>query len=571
MKRGWIKTAALLGAAGLAGAVFAGCAGKEQTSAEPCVSEAAGETAALSGADWEEASSTPYGKYPELVTYTLGKMIGDNNSNMPEGDTYENNVYTRYLREMLNIRNENVFEEKEEQYRTNVQMAIADRQLPDVMVVEDRETLQQLAESGMIADLGNAYENCASAGLKEMYGSYEVSALETAMVDGKLMALPEPSFADGPLLLWLRRDWMEKLGLSEPESVQDVVEIVRTFVREDPGSNGAGNTVGLVCHSDLTGENGYNYEFQLDPLFSAFGAFPKQWIQKEDGSAAYGSVQPEAKEALAFLQELYAEGVLDRNFMLRSMGNIAELVIEGKCGSFFGPWWAPNNPLMEAREADPDAAWEPYLIGGKDGKVRYYDQEASYKYVVVSAEFEHPELVFKMASVMFDKMRYEDLENDALEEYFQLNVDSTARPVSINIDYSDALYRCYEQINAALKGEISPEELQILEHSYYTKCKAYLEHPETADAEEWAAYESRMKACSLVSGGHLEVISPVFSGETETMKEKWAELLALEKKAYLEIISGEQELEYFDRFVEEWMEKGGEKITQEVACSLKSA
>ena len=50
-------------------------------------------------AEWEEAASTPYGKYPELVTYTLGKMIGDNNSNMPEGDTYEDNVYTRYLKE----------------------------------------------------------------------------------------------------------------------------------------------------------------------------------------------------------------------------------------------------------------------------------------------------------------------------------------------------------------------------------------------------------------------------------------------------------------------------------------
>lgn len=579
MKRGRIRTAAFLCAAGLAGAFFAGCTGTEQTAAEPSESEitekageeTAKEAAALSGAGWEEAAATPYGKYPELVTYTLGKMIGDNNSNMPEGDTYENNVYTRYLRETLNIQNENVFEEKEEQYTTNVQMAIAARQLPDVMVVEDRETLQQLAESGMIADLGDAYESCASEGLKQMYESYEASALETAVVEEKLMALPEPSFVDGPLLLWLRRDWMEKLGLSEPESAEDVVEIVRAFIREDPGGNGEGNTVGLVCHSDLTGENGYNYEFQLDPLFSAFGAFPKQWIQKEDGSAAYGSVQAEAKEALAFLRELYAEGILDQSFMLRSMGNIVELIVEGKCGSFFGPWWAPNNPLMEAREKNPEAVWEPYLIGGKDGKVRYYDQEASYKYVVVSAEFEHPELVFKMASVMFDKMRYEDSENDELENYFQLNVDSTARPLSINIDYSDALYRCYEQISAALNGEFSPQKLQILEHSYYTKCKAYLEHPETADAEEWAAYESRIKACSLMSGGWLEVISPVFSGETETMKEKWAELLALEKKAYLEIISGERELDYFDGFVEEWMEKGGEKITQEVACSLKSA
>ena len=47
----------------------------------------------------QEASTTPYGKYPELVTYTLGKLTGSNNANMPEGDTYEDNAYTRFLRD----------------------------------------------------------------------------------------------------------------------------------------------------------------------------------------------------------------------------------------------------------------------------------------------------------------------------------------------------------------------------------------------------------------------------------------------------------------------------------------
>ena len=30
-------------------------------------------------------------KYPELVTYTLGQLNGANNSNLPEGNTYEDN------------------------------------------------------------------------------------------------------------------------------------------------------------------------------------------------------------------------------------------------------------------------------------------------------------------------------------------------------------------------------------------------------------------------------------------------------------------------------------------------
>ena len=57
---------------------------------------------------WETAAQTPYGAYPELVTYTLGQMSGANDSNLPEGNTYDDNAYTRYLRKILNIQNNNV-------------------------------------------------------------------------------------------------------------------------------------------------------------------------------------------------------------------------------------------------------------------------------------------------------------------------------------------------------------------------------------------------------------------------------------------------------------------------------
>ena len=49
-------------------------------------------------AQWENAAHTPYGKYPELVTYTLGKIVGSNNANLPVKATYEDNAYTRYLK-----------------------------------------------------------------------------------------------------------------------------------------------------------------------------------------------------------------------------------------------------------------------------------------------------------------------------------------------------------------------------------------------------------------------------------------------------------------------------------------
>ena len=84
---------------------------------------------------WEYASTTPDGKYPELVTYTLGKMTGANNSNLPKGETYENNAYTRYLREYFNIQNKDVFEEKDDQYNVSVSVAMSSDNLPDLMLV----------------------------------------------------------------------------------------------------------------------------------------------------------------------------------------------------------------------------------------------------------------------------------------------------------------------------------------------------------------------------------------------------------------------------------------------------
>ena len=39
-----------------------------------------------------------------------------------------------------------------------------------------------------------------------------------------------------------------------------------------------------------------------------------------------------------------------------------------------------------------------------------------------------------------------------LEKYYQLNVEPTARPLAINVDYNNALELCYEDIAASFSG-----------------------------------------------------------------------------------------------------------------------
>lgn len=525
--------------------------------------------------EWKTAETTPFGRYPEEVIYTLGKMTGMNNSNLPKGDTYEDNGYTRYLKKQLNIQNKDVFEAGEnDNYQETVSMTIASRELPDVMVVNDMDMLQLLVDNDLIEDLTQVYEDCTSSRIKDIYNSYGSEILDNVMFDGKLMALPETNIDDGPSLCWLRKDWMDKLGLDAPETVEDVENIVHEFVQKDPGGNGKGETVGLVCDDELTGGCGYSYEYQNDIIFASFGAFPKQWIYNKDGEVVYGSVQNEAKAALGKLRQMYQQGTLDNNFLMRESSNIIELIVSGKCGSFFGPWWSPNNPLMSAMQKNPNAEWQPYLIQtDKDGQTSFASQNPNDKYVVVRKGYKHPEIVMKIVSVLFDDLRYDEEDVREMERYYQDNVDPTARPLAINVDYKDALMRCYDSLKDAIQGRKKLEDLGLLEGAYYISCSKYLDRKKDTSAqkswEDWAAYASRMTACSVLRKGQTRQVKSLFFGETKTMKSNWWRLEELEKKVYLEIVTGQKPLSYFDEFVKEWNRQGGEKIRGEVAQELK--
>lgn len=525
--------------------------------------------------EWKTAETTPFGRYPEEVIYTLGKMTGMNNSNLPKGDTYEDNGYTRYLKKQLNIQNKDVFEAGEnDNYQETVSMTIASRELPDVMVVNDMDMLQLLVDNGLIEDLTQVYEDCTSSRIKDIYNSYGSEILDNVTFNGKLMALPETNIDDGPSLCWLRKDWMDKLDLDAPETVEDVENIVHEFVQKDPGGNGKGETVGLVCDDELTGGCGYSYEYQNDIIFASFGAFPKQWIYNKDGEVVYGSVQNEAKAALGKLRQMYQQGTLDNNFLMRESSNIIELIVSGKCGSFFGPWWSPNNPLMSAMQKNPNAEWQPYLIQtDKDGRTSFASQNPNDKYVVVRKGYKHPEIVMKIVSVLFDDLRYDEEDVREMERYYQDNVDPTARPLAINVDYKDALMRCYDSLKDAIQGRKKLEDLGLLEGAYYISCSKYLDRKKETSAqkswEDWAAYASRMTACSVLRKGQTRQVKSLFFGETKTMKSNWWRLEELEKKAYLEIVTGQKPLSYFDEFVKEWNRQGGEKIRGEVAQELK--
>lgn len=519
---------------------------------------AADNTAKTKEKRWERAEHSAFGEYPETVTYTLGKISGSKNSNLPVGDTYENNAYTRYLKKMLNIQNQDVFElEDGSTYEQAVEMAIQDKEIPDVLVVKGKDTLNQLVEQNLVEDLSSVYEECTTERIKEMYKSYGTSLLDSATFDGKLYAFPDTVIDHGSMLLWLRSDWMEKLGVQEPTTLDEGMDIIRQFVEHDMAGNH--KTIGIACSTNLVSESSSTYG--VDPIFTEMGSMPGKWVLQQDGSVVYGSVTSQTKDALAYLHELYENGTIDSRFLLRKTENLNQMIAAGNCGAVFGMWWAPNNPLSSTSRSDESAVWKPYLLTSKK-QLQTLESYKDWQYVVVRKGYEHPEIVGKYLSVLFDYTRYQDRNAAEINDYFSLNVDPTARPMNINVDYWDGLYRTTEHIQQALDGEIKVKTLTGIEKAYYQTCKSYLNGSLTT-ANAWAAYASRIQAVSLLADSDSGRGNyPLSMGDADG--EIPQSLQELEQETFLQIVCGEKPLSYFDEFVQEWYSSGGDELTKEV-------
>ena len=497
------------------------------------------------------------------MTYTLGQMSGANNSNLPAGNTYEDSAYTRYLKEILNVQNENAYMEREDRYDEYVNVLVNDHTLPDVLVVSDRETLNVLVENDMVEDLTEVYANCTSPRIKAMYNSYGPQLLGAGTFDGKLMALPEAVIDHGPCLLWMRKDWMDQLGLAEPKTLEEAMDIIQVFQENRMGAEEGEDPVGLVCDTNFVSTTSQNYS--VEPVFEKFYSYPRRWIKDKDGEIVYGSLTEETRSAVAYLHELYERGILDQNFALRAQNNLRDLVVEGKCGAFFGLWWAPNNPLMDVAENDPEADWEPYYLTAEyQEKDNVYASFRDNKYVVVRKGYEHPEIVMKIISVLFDYTRYEAEDADDVNEYSALNVEPTARPLVINVDYKEATFQITKDIRAVQNGTDKKESLWGLEKSYYIACENYL-HGKSSTPEDWAAYKSRISAVGLLIDGGYQSQEQKYLDDTDGELPK--SLQQLEKDSFIQIIMGVKPVSYFDTFVKEWYEQGGEELTEQIRRS----
>ncbi|WP_163580714.1 extracellular solute-binding protein [Gracilibacillus saliphilus] len=515
----------------------------------------------------------PFGAYEETLTIAIGQEVDPSDTSLQEGDTPLDNQYTRHVKENLNIKVEHAFTASPSNYDQKVSLAIASNDLPDAMVVGPVE-LRQLVEADQIADLTEVYENYASPAIKEIIDSSDGVALENVTFDGKMMAIPNSqASADGVHNLWIRKDWLDNLGLEPPKTIEEFKEVAKAFVEQDPDGNGQDDTIGLAgpdtsnkLYANFLESTNNLYGF--DGIFSALHAYPGYWLEGEDGQPVYGSILPETKEALSVLRDMYSEGLIDPEMGVRE--DSGESVISGNTGMFFGPFWMPYGPITDAVTNNPEANWQSYALPlDANGEYTPHLSTTTTQFVVVRKDYEHPEAAMKILNNLL-----------ANESEFDPSIGGPGYyPLRLVYAPADEMEVTTVALREVLAGTKEPEDFydmpayKLLKSDVDTIHEVKLEPYDNMDIEYWdpetnlgqwtRAYSALVGTAPLVDTEINGVMSLIYS-QTETMEDRWVNLKKLEDETFLKIIMGTEPLESFDQFVENWKKQGGEQITEEV-------
>lgn len=498
-----------------------------------------------------------YAPMDETVTIHVGRSE-DANAQYLDGQDSLHNYLTDYIREKANVDFVYDFSVSSD-YETKVSMAIASGDIPDVMFVTASQ-IRELAEADAVEDMTDVYNTYASSNLKAAYDTTDGISFQNATYDGKLLGMPSISpGADGIPLLFVRADWMEQCGLDAPKTLEDIVNIVKTFQEKiDPSTT-------LAVDQNIVSKNGNN-SYGLDALFALYGAYPKHWVTDSDGNLVYGSNTEEAKQALTEIRKLVEDGIIDASFTVRDSDQCQELVTSGKSGIFFGAWWNMSWPLNNMVEEDPDVRWNAYLAPlTDDGTYNTATLNPSSSFLVVKkgSSEELKEAVIKVMNYQFDIDQDQgvSLKSDPSDPY-----SWTSMPFSILLStYNDKESKAEKVLDVAAgkldQSELTGEAAQWCDS--YLQCESDIK---TAIAGNNLAGWAYTRGCQpLVEGA--DIMNKVFDAtylETETMNDKWATLEKLEDEFYLQVLNGDATADDFDSYVSQWNDLGGAEIIQEL-------
>lgn len=173
----------------------------------------------------------------------------------------------------------------------------------------------------------------------------EQTSARLMTIDGKIYGLysERPESRQGIII---RKDWLNNLGLTEPRSLEQLYQVLKAFSEQDPDGNGKPDTTGLTDRNDL-------YYGAFKTLSSYFGT-PNGWALS-GGKLTPEFATPEYLSTMNYMKKLYQEQLVNTDFPVTSKSVQRFRMITGKAGVYIGSLADAPRLLEETRQVNPGA------------------------------------------------------------------------------------------------------------------------------------------------------------------------------------------------------------------------
>lgn len=203
--------------------------------------------------------------------------------------------------------------------RTNV--TLASGKIPEVMVVQGKvPAFVQAAQAGGFWDLTDKlskYPNLTAQNKQILLNS---------SINGKnygVFRLRDPM----RMSVMVRQDWLNKLHLAMPQTVDDLYNVAKAFTDDDPDGDGKADTYGLIIPK---WPGVYGTASPYDAIETWFGA-PNAWGVR-DGKLVPGFDTPEFLQADQFIKKMVTEKLINPDFATLDSAKWNDPFFNGKGG-----------------------------------------------------------------------------------------------------------------------------------------------------------------------------------------------------------------------------------------------
>ena len=285
------RICALVLSLSVAAAGFCGCGSKEEAATGP---------------------SAGFNKegYPIMNEKTDLKVMGCTNGTLPDD---WNDLYAfKKMEEMTNL-HLNFTLYSSVNYNEKKNLAFASGDLPDFFFKGSISTEDETSYGayGTLVDL-KPYLIYAP-NVRKTFEDYPEVEPSVTMDDGKIIVLPEINDVprDRATKMWINKQWLDKLGLAEPQTTDELYEVLKKFKTGDPNGNGAADEIPIsFCATD-----------QLRMMLGAFGLlYP---LYAENGKVIYSPADERHKDGLNFFTKLFKEKLLDDQCFTQTFDKMA--------------------------------------------------------------------------------------------------------------------------------------------------------------------------------------------------------------------------------------------------------